>query len=108
MKNYYYDIYLKNLEKNPKKVPAAKNFWPNSYQFYLSNPIKIFESIITSINENPTIESIDYIAPLVDRSGLPSENLPKSLLKKNEQIIFSNIKEDYLTEEDRKDLILRD
>jgi hypothetical protein len=108
MKNYYYNIYLNNLEKNPKKVPAPKNFWPNSYQFYLSNPIKIFESIITSINDNPTIESINYITPLVDRSKLPSENLPKSLLKKNEQIIFSNIKEDYLTEEDRKDLILRD
>lgn len=108
MKNYYFDIYLNNLEKNPKKVPAPKNFWPNSYQFYLSNPIKIFECVITSINENPNIESIDFIIPTIDRCNLPSENLPKSILSKNEKKLFSHITGDYLNEDDKKNLVLRD
>ena len=78
------------------------------YQFYLSNPIKIFECIITSINENPSIESIDFITPIIDRCNLPSENLPKSILNKNEKKLFSHITGDYLNEDDKKNLLLRD
>jgi hypothetical protein len=108
MKNYYYNIYSKNLQNNPKKVPAPKNFWPDSYQFYLSNPIKTFECIITSVNENPSIESINYITPQIERKNLPSENLPKSILYKHEKSIVSHIPNDYLNEDERKNLVLRD
>jgi len=108
MKNYYYDIYSKNLERNPKKVPAPKNFWPESYQFYLSNPIKIFECNISSVNENPCIDSIYFISPEADRKNLISENLPKSLLKKEELTLVSQVKSDFLNENEKKVLCLRD
>jgi hypothetical protein len=68
----------------------------------------MFLCFLNTINENPSIESIDFITPTIDRDSLSSENLPKSILNKNEKKIFSHITEDYLNEDDRKNLVLRD
>ena len=108
MKHYYYKIYSDNLEKSPKKVPAPKNFWPESYQFYLSNPIKIFECVISSVNENPIIESIYFIPPSVNREELSSEILPKSILSKSELQLVKHIDREYLSENEKELLPLRD
>ena len=59
--DYYNNIYLKNIKKNPKKVPAPKNLWPYSFQFHMCNPIKIFECKITDYITNPKIKIMKYI-----------------------------------------------
>jgi len=84
MTNYYYKIFLRHIKKNPKKTPAPKNFWPYSYQFYLCNPIKIFEVFIEKANNNPVIKINTYIEPNQDRSSLIATPMPILLLKKEE------------------------
>lgn len=85
MTNYYYKIYLEHKKEFPSKTPAPKNFWPYSYQFYLCNPIKIFEVIIKdAYTENPIIEIITFIKPEVDRNTISSEIMPISVLTKEE------------------------
>lgn len=108
MKNYYYGIYTENLKKNPKKVPAPKNLWPDSFQFFMCNPIKIFECSISSVNENPIIESISFVSSNIDRSTLVSEPLPIKLLYKKEKQKVSQIKRDFLLENEKNILSLRD
>lgn len=89
LQDYYNEIYLSHISVDAKKTPAPKNFWPYSYQFYLSNPIKTFECIITDIDSaNPEIEVTHYVEPKVDRSALPSEELPISLLNQEERNIL--------------------
>ena len=53
--NYYENIYLEHITKNPKKTPAPQKFWPFSFQFYLCMPIKTFECDIQNVNQNPQI-----------------------------------------------------
>jgi len=84
MSNYYHKIFLKHIERNPNKTPAPKNFWPYSYQFYLCNPVKVFESIITNANTRPEIKITWYVEPEYDRSLLPSELMPTKLLNLKE------------------------
>ncbi len=84
MTNYYYKIFLEHVKKNPKKTPAPKNFWPYSYQFYLCNPIKVFEIFIEKVNDNPIIKINTYVEPNQDRSLLKAEPMPILLLKKEE------------------------
>lgn len=84
MSNYYYKIFLKHIEIDPKKTPAPKNFWPYSYQFYLCNPVKVFESIIENANTNPNIKIKLLVDPDADRSQLTPENMPIELLNPDE------------------------
>lgn len=97
MSNYYHKIYLTHKTRNPNKTPAPKNFWPFSYQFYMCNPIKIFSCIVKNANRNPHIEIEKYIYPNVDRSPLPSEDMPSYLLNQEEwRIILQKIPNDLL------------
>ena len=107
MVEYYNNIYERNRTKNPKKVPAPKNFWPDSYQFYLCNPIKIFECNISSFNDSPIIENVMYLDPNLSRDSIVSENLPKKLLTKKELGLFDCELSDFLNETQKKTLSIR-
>ena len=93
MHNYFYNIYLPHIEKNARKTPAPKNFWPYSFQFYMCNPVRIFNCITTGALENaPRFEDVQYIEPLTDRQTVEPVPMPLSLLKPNElQRIRQNI-----------------
>ncbi|WPK65646.1 MamI family restriction endonuclease [Akkermansia muciniphila] len=111
--DYYHEIYLKHIERDAKKQPAPKNFWPYSFQFYMCNPIKTFECVIEKIDTiTPSINITHYIEPHVDRGGIPSENLPCFLLNKQEKESLNKSNIDWeklgsLDEETKKLLKLR-
>lgn len=82
--DYYYKIYLEHIRKNPSKTPAPKNFWPESYQFYLCNPLKVFETEIVDFNTVPK-SSIKFYHPSdQSRSDLVAESAPIGIFKSNE------------------------
>lgn len=80
MTNYYNKIFLEHISINPNKTPAPKNFWPYSYQFYLCNPIKVFNCVVSQANTSPSIDIDFYVEPNQDRSLLTPEPMPTSLL----------------------------
>lgn len=84
MTNYYKKIYLSHKKKDPKKTPAPKNFWPYSYQFYISNPIQTFLCIVEEANTNPKIKIKKLIAPDTDRRKVDSEKMPAEVLNDDE------------------------
>lgn len=109
LEGYYRNIYLAHRERNPNKTPAPKNFWPESFQFYMCNPIKTFEAIIS---EDQTISINRYISPTEDRSLILSEDMPKDILYSHEINILQNSGYDINTissinEEMRSQLCLR-
>lgn len=85
MESYYKNIFLKHKLINPNKNPAPKNLFPDNYPFYMCNPIKTFECVI---DENLDINIAHFVEPNADRTYLDSENMPKHLLKKNENSII--------------------
>jgi hypothetical protein len=98
MTNYYNKIFLEHIKRNPNKTPAPKNFWPYSYQFYLCNPIKVFECIVRNANDTPEVEITHYIEPSTDRSEIIPEAMPTALLKLEErQTLIDNVPEYTLT-----------
>lgn len=84
--NYYNKIYLEHKKLDSAKTPAPKNFWPFTYQFYLCNPIKIFEAVIYNAYSNPKLEIKEWIKPDVDRNNVLSVMMPSKILK-NDEII---------------------
>ena len=87
--DYYWKIYCEHIKRNPGKAPAPKNFWPYSQQFYMCNPIKTFECVIRNANSaQAKVEITHYVEPNADRSKLPSENMPISILNKVECAIL--------------------
>ena len=84
MENYYHKIFLEHIKRNPKKTPAPKNFWPFSYQFYLCNPVKVFEAIVESADSNPRVDIKLLVPPEENRSTLASEPMPIELLSHDE------------------------
>lgn len=112
MENYYNYIFKEHKKKDPNKNPAPKNLFPDNFPFYMCNPIKTFECIIKNgLSDNPEINIIKYIKPDVDRKELASEDMPSSLLSKEErEILYQNdIKlVPYINEETRSYLCLRD
>lgn len=84
MTNYYNKIFLEHISRNPNKTPAPKNFWPYSYQFYLCNPIKVFNCVVSEANTSPSIDIDFYVEPNQDRSLLTPEPMPTSLLTVDE------------------------
>lgn len=98
MSNYYNKIFLEHISRNPNKTPAPKNFWPYSYQFYLCNPVKVFNCTVSNANSNPTINIDFYVEPNEDRSSLKSEQMPIILLSQQEIItLFENAPEYLIT-----------
>lgn len=112
MKNYYNYIFKEQKKLNPNKNPAPKNLFPDNFPFYMCNPIKTFECIIKDgLSDNPSINITKYVKPDIDREELASEEMPSSLLNKEEQeILYQNdIKiVPYINEEIRSHLHLRD
>jgi len=88
MENYYHKIFLEHIKRNPNKTPAPKNFWPYSYQFYLCNPVKVFNCIVENANTAPEINIDFYVDPKSDRSELTPEPMPSGLLTHDELIQF--------------------
>ena len=84
MSNYYHKIFLDHIKRNPRKTPAPKNFWPYSFQFYLCNPVKVFNCIVTNANTQPKLNVDFLVSPELDRSCLNPEPMPIQLLKENE------------------------
>lgn len=84
MTNYFNNIYNTHKKKNSNKTPAPKNLWPYSFQFYKCNPIKVFSCIVKNANKQPVIKNIFYVEPGINRSSLPSELMPTSILTKDE------------------------
>ena len=84
MTNYYHKIFLEHIRRNPRKTPAPKNFWPYSYQFYLCNPIKVFDCTVSNANTTPQINITHFVEPNIDRSILIPELMPTILLSQIE------------------------
>ncbi len=95
--------YLPHIRKNPNKTPAPMNFWPDLIQFYLCNPIQVFDCVINQANTSPSIEIINYVKPQINRTDLPSVKMPpyiltaeefRNLAKANKEEIKKNLFED--------------
>ena len=99
MSNYYNKIFLEHIKRNPNKTPAPKNFWPFSYQFYLCNPVKVFNCIVYNANTDPDIQIDFYFQPTGDRGLLEPEKMPSALLNQKEILT--------IIEKAPKDLIVR-
>ncbi len=81
--DYFYNNYKPKIDANKKTAPM--NFHPYKYQFYMCNPVKIFSCHIENIDtKNPEILIHHYIEPAIDRSTLPTENMPVTTLSKKE------------------------
>ena len=85
MTNYYCRIYSRHIADNPSRTPAPKNFWPYSFQFYMCNPIRTFHCVIEDALENPSINTLEYVEPGIDRNGVMPVRMPYSLLKPAER-----------------------
>ena len=117
MENYFNKIYIPHIERDPKRTPAPKNFWPYSFQFYMCNPVRTFHCIVRDALGNVNLEVLDYVDPLMDRERVEPLPMPLSVLKQNErQKLRENIshneyllaQENGLTENHRFHLRLRD
>lgn len=112
MKNYYEYIFKEHKKINPNKNPAPKNLFPDNFPFYMCNPIKTFECIITDgLSANPKINITEYVAPDADRTNLASEGMPSKLLNKKERKVLEQKGiqiPDYIDEQLRQYLELRD
>lgn len=116
MTGYYERVYLRHIERNPRKTPAPKNLWPYSFQFYMCNPVRVFHSIVHDAVEQPTVEVLEFVSPMTDRSTLEPAPMPLDVLNQREasQIIdkwgshvYANRKTPGLTERQRSILKLR-
>lgn len=76
MTNYYRKIYISHRKQSPDNTPAPKNFWPYSYQFFISNPIRTFLCIVENGNTKPKIRIEKFINPKDDRGKIESERMP--------------------------------
>jgi len=104
---YWENIYKANREKNPKKVPAPKNLWPYSFQFYMCNPVKIFECKISNYLTEPVNEVIKFINYRSERTINDIEKMPVKLLTKEEKNKLEISGDKELTYEDILNLKLR-
>ena len=84
MTNYFHKLFLEHISRNANQTPAPKNFWPYSYQFYLCNPVKVFDCTVINANTNPKINITHLVKPDFDRSQLMPESMPTILLSQTE------------------------
>lgn len=106
IKSYYSDIYLKNLKKHPNKIPAPKNIWPYSFQFYMCNPIEIFKCRVKNYLTQPAIEIIKFIRPNEPRRIKDIAQMPVNLLNPCERKTV-DVTNEYVSLQDRLKLELR-
>ena len=117
IQNYYSNIYLPHIEKNPNKTPAPKNLWPYSFQFYMCNPVQTFHCIVRDALKRPTFDKIKYVNPNTDRSRITPVPMPMSILHDAEKTdlrtkigdnAYVDASTEGLTEDQRTLLELRD
>lgn len=106
LKIYFSEIYTPNFQKYPKKIPAPKNFWPNSFQFHMCNPVEIFKCEIKNYLTEPKMNILKFIKPNEPRKVSDIAKMPIRLLSKNEKK-FVNVKGSYVSVEDKLSLKLR-
>lgn len=76
MSRYFYSEYSpKKVENNKGKI-APKNLFPDSYQFYMCNPLPIFQATVTNASTDPQTVIDFWVKPDVDRNSLVSEPMP--------------------------------
>lgn len=97
MEEYYRNIYLGRKAIDPNSNPAPKNFWPYSFQFYMSNPIKVFSCTVSDADLDPRVTVDHYVQPHADRSALESDLMPSSILGKAEMDLVKTLPDDTLT-----------
>ena len=85
MQNYYTNIYLPHIKRNPNKTPAPKNLWPYSFQFYMCNPVQTFHCIVRDALKRPAFDNMRYINPRSDRSRITPVPMPVSALNNTEK-----------------------
>ena len=85
MENYFKNIYLPHIERNPRTTPAPKNFWPYSFQFFMCNPARTFHCIVRDSLGNAHLDVLEYVEPIVDRESVEPVPMPLSVLKKHER-----------------------
>lgn len=85
MDNYFRNIYLPHIEKNPRKTPAPKNFWPYSFQFYMCNPVRTFHAVVRDAIRDPQLEVLEYVEPTADRETVEPVPMPVSVLNNAER-----------------------
>ena len=85
MENYFNNIYLPHIERNPSKTPAPKNFWPDSFQFYMCNPVRTFHCVVRDALGDAQLDVLEYIEPSMDRENVEPVPMPLSLLDEDEQ-----------------------
>lgn len=108
MNNYFYNIYSEHIKKNPNKTPAPQNFWPFSFQFYLSLPIKVFDCNVNNINKNPIVNVNEYINPSQSRDLNMCEKMPLKILTSTEIDKYDFAEKEFLTYSDIIKIELRD
>ncbi|MGI5868861.1 MAG: MamI family restriction endonuclease [Kiritimatiellia bacterium] len=117
MTNYFNDIYLPHIQKNAKKTPAPKNFWPYSFQSYMCNPILTFHCVITHANAEPSIDIKTCVEPERNRADINPVMMPldvlipderKKILEHMDPSARRSVEERGLNEEQRVRLSLRD
>ena len=89
MKNYLKNIYMEHIRRNPSKTPAPKNFWPDSFQFFMCNPVRTFHCLITEALHAPHIEVLEYVEPMTDRALISPVPMPLSILYNQERSSLS-------------------
>ena len=95
------DVIMANtklIAKNPNATPAPMNFWPDLFQFYICNPIQVFDCIVKNANISPEFEIKKYIQPAVDRINFPSVNMPAKILNADEFRTFANASKETILE----------
>ena len=117
IKNYFRDIYLPHINRNPGRTPAPKNFWPYSFQFFMCNPVRTFHCVVCDALDNAQLEVREYIEPMVDRATVKPVRMPLARLTANEQRdlrqrigddAYRVVVETGLDENQRLSLVLRD
>ncbi len=117
MENYFNNIFLPHIERNPRRTPAPKNFWPYSFQFYMCNPVRTFHCIIEHALEDANINVLEYIDPLMNRENVEPVPMPLSVLNRVERRDLQRVighhqyrlaDQNGLTEDHRTHLTLRD
>lgn len=109
MTNYYHKIYLSHRKKTPDKTPAPKNFWPYSYQFFISNPIRTFLCVVENANTKPKIRIEKLVNPEEDRSKIESVKMPVEVINDTElKKLFKKITQPELNKITTKKITLKE
>ena len=85
IENYFNNIYLPHIERNPRGTPAPKNFWPYSFQFYMCSPIRTFHCTVQDALEEAQLDILEYIDPLMNRENVEPVPMPLSVLNQDER-----------------------